>query len=66
MHRRDDRPRTTVPPLPAFLDPPELPEDDLDGESSVRLSDEALAALLPDDDYEPVPDALDFWIDADN
>jgi hypothetical protein len=39
--------------------------DDFRDEIPIRLSDEDLAALIPDEDYEPLPEADDFWIDAE-
>jgi hypothetical protein len=65
MHRRRDRFHAA--PVPTYLsaDPPDPPCGDLDHESPVRISEEALRALLPDDDYEPLPDPTDFWIDRE-
>jgi hypothetical protein len=52
MHRSDDFDEARQP--------------DFRDEVPIHLSDEALAALVPDDDYEPLPDADDFWVDQDD
>jgi hypothetical protein len=47
--------------------PLEGPEDEPDDGDEVmpELADEDWEALVPDDDYEPLPDYGDFWIESD-
>jgi len=71
MHPRDPSQRPSLPFRGAIdLRPPggDLDDRKLDfrDEIPIPLSDEALRALLPDDDYEPIPDFDDFWIEQDN
>ena len=37
--------------------------DELDVDAALHLDDEYWEALLPEDDYEPLPDYGDFWTD---
>lgn len=39
--------------------------DEVDDESIMELDDKYWEALLPDDDYETLPDKNDFWIDQE-
>jgi len=55
----DLRPNVT-PPLPDGE-----PDLDADDDYSLDLDDQYLDALLLDDEYDPAPEAGDFWIDCD-
>lgn len=48
--------------LESFLHPT---FDECDDETLLELNDEYWDALLPDDDYESLPDQGDFWTDQD-
>ena len=55
-----DEPRETPDPLllhPTF--------DEVDDDTLLELDEEYWEALLPDDDYEPLPEQGDFWTDQD-
>ena len=38
---------------------------EFDDDSTLEISDELCDALTPDDDYESLPEAGDFWTDLD-
>jgi hypothetical protein len=42
---------------------PDFDLDELDGHAAIQLDDEYWEALLPEDDYEPLPEYGDFWTD---
>jgi hypothetical protein len=56
-------PSPTDPSDEAPTEGDELDPDELDGDASLQLDDESWEALLPDDDYEPLPEYGDFWTD---
>ena len=37
--------------------------DELDADAALQLDDDYWEALLPENDYEPLPEYGDFWID---
>ena len=39
--------------------------DEVDDETLLELDEAYWEALLPDDDYEPLPEQGDFWTDQD-
>jgi len=51
-------------PLEEPADRPDL--DEIDDDAPLELDSDYWDALLPDDDYEPLPEYGDFWIDDDD
>ncbi|MBA3480301.1 MAG: hypothetical protein H0T51_00665 [Pirellulales bacterium] len=47
------------------LEEPGLEPDDVDYDTPLEFDDEYWEALVPDDDYEPVPEDGDFWLEED-
>ncbi len=49
---------------PPYRDVPDEPEG-VDDDTPLELDDESWEALIPDDDYEPLPEQGDFWTEDD-
>ncbi len=43
----------------------EIPPREIDDSWPLEIDDQDLDALIPDDDYEPLPEYGDFWPDRD-
>lgn len=72
MSAHEEESRSDVIPFAANPDDDSRPElvlhptfDECDDETLLELNDEYWDALIPDDDYEPLPERGDFWIDGD-
>jgi hypothetical protein len=61
--RADVPPHGPQPPRETPEPPPLVPE--LGGDWPAELDDDAWEALIPDDDYEPLPEYGDFWTEQD-